>query len=147
MIETLYDTTARVQGMPYRHLRLPGQCVMCNRIGTSSDEVFADLRVDLEVYGDVYLCLDCCTEVAKFIKYVNPTEVEHLREHLAAAQKAVDMMFKQLNYFGSVLNARITAVGDGMSLDDVNASIPVSETEYDADFINSVLVGNESEPA
>lgn len=123
------DSSGRVQPIEYRNLASPAQCLLCNRIGHSPDEIFATLGVELEFYGIAYLCTDCCNEIANFVGAVDS---ERYDEMVSAADQMFDNWMnalKQVDTLRGILNGRIDLAVLGEPLGDGDDGLPVSEDE------------------
>jgi hypothetical protein len=134
-----YDTSGKVQPVEFGYMAHPGTCLGCSRIGRRNSEIFASLAVELDHYGVVYLCQDCCAEIAGFILFVPPEKSQELESKLAAAVIMLDKKDNQIAYLKGLLNARIDLAGSSEPISDGSPSSSVSEIEPDTDFIDSIL--------
>lgn len=143
-IQTRYDSSGRIQPIEFRNLWHPGTCALCARIGRSSDEHFANLQVELEFYGSIYLCLDCCAEVGDFIRMIPREKMELLaleRDNLAQALASAN---NENVYLRGLLNARIDSAGSSESDGYESASVPLFEVDDSADELDRILNPDES---
>lgn len=136
--------SGRVQPTEFGRLLEPASCVLCNRIGRTNDEVFANFGVELEYYGCVYMCQECCGEVASFIGYVSNERFEELEENCEAMAMLITSLNAKVAYLKGLLDARIDLAGSSEPSSDEPSGLPVFEVEPDTAFIDSVL--NEHEP-
>ncbi len=136
-------SAGRIQPIEYGNLMQPGQCVLCNRIGHTNDELFATLNVELEFYGLVYLCQDCCFEVADFVGCVRQERHEETINKLRVLGNLVKDLDNQVQYLRGILDARISAAGSGVASDGGTYGVPLPKAEFDSDYVNSILNGNQ----
>jgi len=141
---TRYDSAGRIQPIEYRNLAIPAECLLCKRIGTSPDEIFANLQVELGFYGDCYLCQNCCHEVASFVMAVPYEQHQQNKHQLSVLDAKIFELKKKNAYLRSLLDARIDSSGDSESDSDGAVSVPLFETEPDTTFIDRILDADES---
>lgn len=128
-MQTRIDSAGRVQPIEYRNLATPGQCLLCARIGRLPEEVFANLGVELDFYGLVYLCLDCCAEVASFICFVDPKAFNEATYEINKLKDANRALLNQLKEAKGLINARIDTAGVAVSNSTGAPSIPVLKAQ------------------
>lgn len=143
-METRYDSAGRVQPVQYGNMAHPGICLLCNRIGKKPDEIFASLGVELEYYGVAYLCLECCAELADFIRYKSPDAFFALKLKHEALKLENEVLKDQLAEAKGLLNARIDSAGRRSAVGDGASSVHVSETESEPGFVDRVLNSDKS---
>lgn len=144
-MQTRYDSSGRVQPTEGRYLIQPGECLLCKRIPKNSDEIFANLGVELDYYGQCYLCTDCCGELANFVLYVSPTTHQSLSDEYLAIRVQNLGLKKQVDYLKGLLDARIDFAGSSEPDSDGSSSIPLFEVNGAADEVNRILDEYESE--
>lgn len=140
-MEIRQGSSGRVQPTEYRNLIEPATCLLCARIGRDPSEIFASLGVELSYYGQCYLCVECCAEIADFIGYVDSKVVKDYAlayDRLAAQHNKKAQDYARLK---ELLDARIDAFVSGESGSDGTAGVSLSETESDSDFVNQVIDG------
>lgn len=137
------DASGRIQPTEGRYLWYPGYCSMCNRPPEKQDETFANLQVDIEQYGNLYLCLNCCAEVADFIGFVSPRIHNRVLGDLSAVQASLQDVEAQLAEAEGLLHARIRNAGnrndDRKRVSNGSPSVDVLAAEPKSDIVNSVL--------
>jgi len=138
-METRYSSSGKIQPIEGKNLIEPGTCLMCSKPCYDPSEVWANPGVEIEHYGMVYICLDCCAEVADFINFRSPKVYKDLEEKYKVLQNDWDILRKQLAEAKGLLNARIDSAGSSEPVGDESAGVVVSETESDSDFIDSVI--------
>ena len=140
VLQTSYS--GRVQPTEFGRLLSPAACVLCGRIGRTNDEIFANLGIELELYGCLYLCTGCCEEIARFVEYHHSDEVNALK-HLCEVNLAwVKREQAENTRLRKLVDVFInTGSIDGSSVDG-DSSLHVSEAESDSDYINSILNGD-----
>lgn len=143
-MSTRYNSSGRIQPIEYRNLARPGECLLCKRIGRSPDEIFANIGVELDFYGDCYLCQDCCHEFASFVMAVPEDTHRKLVDEYVALQAINVGLVKKIEYLRGLLDARINSAGSSKSDSDEPSGVPVFETEPDTGFIDSILEPNKS---
>jgi hypothetical protein len=144
-IQWRYDDSGRIQPTHFGHMLHPATCLLCSRIGKAPEEVFANLGVDLEFYGMVYLCLDCCAEVAGFIKFVSTDRFDTLQEQVGLLSDRNSKLLLQLDEARRLVDVRIDNAGDSLFDSDVDASVPVPASDGATDSIDRLLNDNEPE--
>jgi len=146
---TRYDSSGRVQPIEYGNLINPGTCALCNRIGRDPHEIFADLGVELEYYGMMYLCQDCCLELADFVMAVPQDRYDPMLARLKSTEHTLLEVMKQNEYLRGLLNVRIESagiiVGEPDSDGDDDISLP--EAESAAAEVDRLINEYKSEPA
>lgn len=125
------DSSGRVQPVEYRHMASPATCLLCSRIGRNSDELFANLGVELEFYGVAYLCQECCCEIADFVGFVSPEIYADLRGTVHEFSKENMELREKFIYVRGLLDDRINSVGTSVDNRDGVASLPLFEVEPD----------------
>lgn len=128
-MQTRIDSSGRVQPTEYRNLSTPGQCLLCSRIGRLPEEIFANLGVELDFYGLVYLCLDCCAEVANFICFIDPKRVAEAEQEVKTLKDANRSLLNQLQEAKGLINARIDTAGNRVSPSNGTTSPTVLKTK------------------
>ena len=146
-METRYDNSGRVQPTAFGNLLHPGICLLCRRPGRSSDEIFANLGVELEEYGIAYLCLECCAEIADFICFKNPEEYREMRSSYLDLVIERNVLLAQLQEAKGLLNARIDSAGYSEPSSDGNDDLSIPEALSTADEIDRILNENKSDAA
>lgn len=144
---TRYDSSGKIQPTEFRNLLAPAECLMCKRIGRQSDEIFANLGVELEFYGMCYLCQDCCHEVANFVMCVPPEQHDHLKDEYLVLQANNHGLTKKVEYLKGLLDARIDSAGSSESDSDGDASVSLFEVDDAADEIDRILKSEQSKSA
>jgi hypothetical protein len=143
-MEIRYDSAAKVQPVEFRYMATPGTCLGCNRIGVSEDEIFAYLQVELEFYGVVYLCTDCCRDIAAFVGFLPPDSYRTLQLKYAKLETQLEHEKAKTTYLKGILDVRIDAAGRGKLVSDDPARIPISKTQPATNIVDQVLNGDES---
>ena len=140
-----FNSAGRVQPVEGMYLIHPGTCMLCGKVPDNGQEYFASLGIELEYYGMVYLCQACCNEIADFSGFV-PTDTLNavLRTNEILTNKNIEVQ-KSLAAAKEMLNARIDAAGRSEYNLHEPAGISVSEVKSDADFIDSILNGEQPE--
>lgn len=146
-IPTRYDSAGRVQPTEYRNLIAPAECLLCKRIGHEPDEVFANIGVELDLYGQCYLCTDCCFEIAAFVLCVPPDEHQRLKDEYVALGAINHGLIKKNEYLKGLLDARINTAGSGEPDSDGSVSVPLLEVDSAADEIDRILNADQSKSA
>lgn len=141
------DSSGRVQPTEYRNLLQPGTCALCSRIGRYPEEVFANLGVELEYYGIVYLCPECCAEIADFIMFKSPERYDELTDRHIKLAHDYDVAMAELTRTRMLLNARIDSFISGESDSDGAVSLSVPEAERQSVESDSVIDSDEPESA
>lgn len=139
MSPTRYDSSGRVQPIEYRNLAVPAECLLCKRIGSSPDEIFADLRVELAFYGDCYMCQNCCHELASFVMAVSFERHQQVKDENSVLDTRVVGLIKKVNYLKGLLDARIDSSGRSEPDSDGTVGVPLLEVEPLTTFLDSVL--------
>jgi hypothetical protein len=143
--EIRYDSAAKVQPVEYRYIATPGTCLGCNRIGVSEDEIFAYLQVELEFYGVVYLCTDCCRDIAAFVGFLPPASYRALQAKYDELVNQLDHEKSKTTYLKGLLDVRIDAAGRGQLVSDDPARVSISKAKPAPDIVDQVLNGDKSE--
>lgn len=142
-----FNSAGRIQPTEYRNLLQPGQCALCNRIGRTPDEIFANFSVELEYYGMLYLCQDCCNEVVSFMEGATVGQVADLRAAIREWQKGYDDLFNENQYLKELLNVRIKSAGRGEFSSNGIVSLPIFETEQPTAELDRESKSDEPESA
>lgn len=140
------NSAGRIQPIRFGDMAQPGTCLLCNRIGHDSNELFATLNVELEFYGIAYLCTECCAEVADFIMFKSPKAHQELKAKYDALQKDWNLLRAQLAETKGLLNARIDSAGTSESDGDGAAGVYVPEAEQFSDDVDRILNDDKSVP-
>lgn len=123
------DSSGRLQPIRFGDMAQPGTCMLCNRIGHTNDELFATFNVELEFYGIIYLCQECCAEVASFVCFIDPNTYLDLQGKYMELVNTYVSTRKQLDEAKGLLNARIDSAGsDEFNVDDFISGV-VSKTK------------------
>lgn len=146
-ITTRYDSSGRIQPIESRNLWHPGHCALCGRIGRSPEEHFANLQVELDFFGSIYLCLDCCAEVAAFIQFLPPQDLVDTQVALERAEHANEVLTAQNEYLRGLLDARINLAGSSESDSDGDDGFSLPEIDDAADEIDRILESEQSKSA
>lgn len=133
------DSSGRVQPVEYRNLIEPATCALCGRIGRYPEEIFASLGVELEHYGMVYLCLECCAELADFICFKSPEAYDKLLDTSISLAHDYDEAKAQLERAVGLLHARIDFIVVSGPNSDGATSLPFSEVERESDSLDSTI--------
>lgn len=141
-----YDNSGRVQPTEFGRMAHPGTCLLCSRVGTFPEEVFANLGVELEFYGVAYLCLECCAELASFVNYKAPQEYELLLDSLEKYRERNVSLSNQLAEAKRLLDVRIESAGYREPSRDGFVDVPLFEVDSAADEVDRILNDNESKP-
>lgn len=138
---TRYDSSGRVQPIEFGNLISPATCVLCNRIGRERHEIFANLGIELEFYGGVYLCQDCCLELAGFVMAVPHETVELYRITVEELKKDLTLAHAQNEYLRGLLDARIKSAGVivGEFNSDGNDDVSLPEVESAATEVDRLI--------
>ena len=129
---TRYDSSGRVQPIEYGNLISPATCVLCNRIGRDRHEIFANLGIELEFYGGVYLCQDCCLEIAGFVMAVPHETVELYMITVGKLRKELGLAYAQNEYLRGLLDVRIESAGVVVSEPDSNGDDDFSFSQIES---------------
>lgn len=148
-MSTRYDSAGRVQPIEFGNLISPGTCCLCARIGRDRHEIFADLGVELDHYGMLYLCQDCCLELASFVMAVPAEQVELYKLSVEELKKDLTILHQQNEYLRGLLDARIESAGvvDSEPDSDEPDGVPVLTTESATADLDKLLNKYKSEPA
>lgn len=140
------DSSGRIQPTEGRYLWYPGYCCMCSKPPEKMEEPFANLQVDIELFGNLYLCLNCCAEVADFIGFKSPRLYNETIKALAEANVKVEELEDQLLEARGLLDARIRSAGrrgdPAKSLGNGTPSVDVSASKPKPDIVDSILNAN-----
>lgn len=138
-----FDSAGRVQPVEYKYMAAPATCLLCSRIGRDSEELFANLGVELEYFGVAYLCQDCCSEIANFICYVPYDQHKTVGEDNIKLLKEAESLREKLYYVKGLLDARINSVGSNVPVGDGSSDPTLFEVESESDDTNPEPVDNE----
>ena len=125
---------------------LPSHCASCFKQANGHTE-FADFQTDIDYYGAVAVCEDCCRELLDAFGYVNGDRLSSAEETVEILQNEIE----RLKAKNDELNATLDSVFhlrpnlfDGSNLDDSSSSESVEsadrgteETESGTDESNS----------
>ena len=142
-----YDNAGRIQPTAFGRMLHPGLCMLCSRPGNDPDEVFANLGVELEDYGSVYLCLECCAEVASFIEFKAPDAYDTLLDSIENYRTRNIQLSNQLAEAKRLLDVRIESAGYRELHSDGSVDVPLFEVDSAADEVDRILNDHESKPA
>ena len=145
-METRYSSAGKVQPIEGKNLIEPGTCLTCSKPCYDPSEIWANPGVEIEHYGMVYICLDCCAELADFINFKSPKAYRDLDEKYKALHKDWNILRSQLAEAKGLLDARITSAGSSEPSGNGSADVALSKVESDAGFLDSVLNDDEPEP-
>jgi hypothetical protein len=141
-----YDSSGRVQPTEFGRMLDPGLCLLCSRPGNSSEEVFANLGVELEYYGVAYLCLECCAEIADFVLFKSPDAYNSLLDSLDIYRRRNIQLSEQLAEAKRLVDVRINSAGDNVISSDGSVSVPLFEVDSPADEVDRILNDHKSKP-
>jgi len=87
----------------------PGKCAVCGNGGREDGRKYVDLGVPVRLYGRIYLCTHCATEIGKFVGLTG--DQKDLREKFANALIQIDRLIEENSGLRSALS-ELSLIGD-----------------------------------
>jgi hypothetical protein len=80
---------------------LPGQCKTC---GSATKSPMVDMGYSENDYGAVYFCIDCITEIAGVVGFIDSTKHHNLQQYLVELEERVLDLERVLSFNSSLLD-------------------------------------------
>lgn len=93
---------------------LPHKCIACGSEADGAKE-FMDFGVSIDYEGAVYLCLNCCKQIANTIGFTAPFERDHALLELTRCQDELAEVRKRVQSYSDLLVSYHLPLSDGGS--------------------------------
>lgn len=131
----------RIRKIDAGNMMLPACCMICGSV--SDENGYADLQLQIEWHGNLYLCSKCSFSIAEFWGAVRPEEHAELRQERDDLEVAMLKFRGQVEQFGVLRDAALAISESNDSVDPNNYGVSVGGVSSSEDHVSQFTSGQQ----